>query len=357
MRRLITSRGIWLALSAVAVAVAAIVVVRRSRTRVVERPPVQAEVAQWPPAPILGTPTAGDRELFAARSASVFDRPGFVRFFQPREPREPLDGAARRRLTRWGAVGVVLVLLAVGAQVFESEVFSKGVEGKIAAPRVVTEETIEPVQEMPDLECRPGIGEPRVRALDPKVTRAVNRQWARIERWLKANAPRTYRTLGRPGRSTTIAVAEAQMGIRFPDDLRASLLRHNGAFSTPGTMGFGFLGNASMSVRQIRDAWRGLCEIDGVDMVESGGPRTEWWDGRMIPVGADGVGDHLVIDSVRRDVGETDHEGNMSFDPGGIRIRSFHALLKATADAMETGGDIGYWRPRAVAGELGWDAG
>ncbi|NUT07306.1 MAG: hypothetical protein HOV76_27915 [Hamadaea sp.] len=77
----------------------------------------------------------------------------------------------------------------------------------------------------------------------------------------------------------------------------------------------------------------------------------------MIPVGADGVGDHLVIDSVRRDVGETDHEGNMSFDPGGIRIRSFHALLKATADAMETGGDIGYWRPRAVAGELGWDAG
>jgi hypothetical protein len=75
----------------------------------------------------------------------------------------------------------------------------------------------------------------------------------------------------------------------------------------------------------------------------------------MLPFGADGMGDHLVIDSVWRDVGDTDHEGSMSFRPGGVRIHSYYALLKATADALENGGSIGFWKPEVVAGELDWE--
>lgn len=45
----------------------------------------------------------------------------------------------------------------------------------------------------------------------------------------------------------------------------------------------------------------------------------------------------------------------MSFRPGGVRIRSYYALLKAIADAMENGDSIGYWKPEAVAGELNWE--
>jgi cell wall assembly regulator SMI1 len=71
----------------------------------------------------------------------------------------------------------------------------------------------------------------------------VNRQWRRIEAWLKTNAPRSHRTLGKPGKAETIAAAEARMGLPFPDDLRASLLRHDGTVFVKDTWGFGFLGS------------------------------------------------------------------------------------------------------------------
>ncbi|MEU0565127.1 SMI1/KNR4 family protein [Nonomuraea sp. NPDC005983] len=406
MRRLITSRGVWLALGA-AIAAAAIVALVRSRRRPTGGRPVRQDEAaasypaetesgpgsRWPPVPILGTPTAEDLKRYDSKP-SVVDRPTFARIFSAGEPGEPLDEAARRRLTRWGMAGLTLLLLAVGTQTLESAVFSKetGVEvfaetSTEYADAVQDEpcaaclfaaidtdsapdsdhvpqpseggETQEPVpadESSPDADCRPKTADPRVRTLNAKVTRAVDRQWQRIEAWLKTNAPRSYRTLGKPGKAETIAAAEAQMGVRFPDDLRASLLRHDGAVMMKDTWGFGFLGHENLSVLRIRDTWRSLCEIDAEDEggVEFSDPRTEWWDGRMLPIGANGMGDHLVIDSVKRDVGYTDHEGSMSFTPGGGRIRSYYALLKATADAMENGGSVGYWKPQAVAGELDW---
>ncbi|MFF0306061.1 SMI1/KNR4 family protein [Streptosporangium sp. NPDC004379] len=206
----------------------------------------------------------------------------------------------------------------------------------------------------PDADCHPEITRPRVRTVPPRVTRAVNRQWARIERWLRSNAPKTYATLAGPGRARTIAVAEAQMGLRFPDDLRASLLRHDGTVTVAGRpWAFGLLGNNLMSVREIRDTWRTLCEVDGTDDIAD--PRSEWWDGRMIPFGDDGLGNHLVADSLLRDIGEHDHEGRLDFEPAGVPVRSYHALLKATADALETGGTVGYWEPAVADGELHWD--
>ncbi|AWS41912.1 SMI1/KNR4 family protein [Streptosporangium sp. 'caverna'] len=225
--------------------------------------------------------------------------------------------------------------------------------GEEQAPVPVRDEPVPAREPVADADCRPEVRAPRVRAVSPGVTRAVNRQWRRIETWLKANAPKTHLTLGGPGRARTIAVAEAQMGLRFPDDLRASLLRHDGAVSSKDAWAFGFLDNESQGVRGIRDTWRGLCEAEGED--GSDDPRSESWDGRMIPIGADGSGNHLVIDSVVGDVGDTDNEGTMSFTPGEIRIGSYYELLKATANALETGGFIGYWKPGAVDGELEWN--
>ncbi|MEU0486264.1 SMI1/KNR4 family protein [Streptosporangium sp. NPDC006013] len=428
MLRLITSRRVWLALAAGALAAVVVVVVRRWR-RPEDGPrddsPVKGALGspaketasgtghapRWPPAPLLGVPAEEDLRRYATGPPSAF-RSAVERTFAPRPPREPRDGAVKSRLVRWGAVGVGLCLLAFGTQVLENAVFSKGtpaVEGTASgeSPAVAdgcetgTGQALEPgmryteeegpvaryvgsclkVNELfkamhapdapvadptpppdgptaavPDADCRPRVRSPRVRAVDPGVTRAVNRQWRRIERWLAANAPESLRTLGRPARARTIAVAEAQMGLRFPDDLRASLLRHDGARAVGDTWLFGFLGNWNLGVREIRDAWRQLCEIDGENQ---GGadvdPRAEWWDGRMIPFGANGSGDHLVIDSVARDVGHTDHEGQMSFTPGGIRIRSYYGLLKATANALETGGSVGHWKPVVTDGELDWD--
>lgn len=346
-----------------------------------------APVAQWPPAPILGTPTAEDLQRYAA-GPSIFDRPAVQMFFGSGRKGEPLDEATRRRLTRWGIAGLVLCLLAVGSQALESAAFSKdsGLETSYEfsyedescvgrclvaeyeqaptpddadysepAPYEETQEPVPTTQPSLDADCRSENSDPRVRTQDAKTTRAVNRQWRRIEAWLKVHAPRSYRTLGKPAKAESIAAAQAQTGLRFPDDLRASLLRHDGAAVVDDTWGFGFFGHWNLSTQEIRDTWRGLCESDDEDEVEPVDPRSEWWDGRMIPFGADGMGDHLVIDSVKRDVGETDHEGSMSFTPGGVRIRSYYALLKATADALENGGSIGYWKPRKVADELDWE--
>ncbi|GIH99592.1 SMI1/KNR4 family protein [Planobispora takensis] len=429
MRRLIDSRGVRLALAAVvAAAVIAAVCLRLRRAQdparrsdavsdpvrqdgVIAETAVRAEsdlvsgpVSPWPPVPILGVPAPEDLRRYAG-GPSAF-RSGVEDFFG-RPPREPLDDATRRRLNRWGAAGLALLLLAGGAQLVESAVFSKDPEpvteievltwhSREASGETCTEnplngtascvreepglsdegfsqfaqdwqrpapegekpEPIPDVGTIPDADCRPGTGAPRVRPISPEVTRAVNRQWRRIETWLRANAPRSHRTLGRPGSAEAIAEAEAGMGLRFPDALRASLLRHDGSVSAGDAWEFGFVGEVNLSTRQIHRTWRSLCEIDADDMVdgEYSDPRSEWWDGRMIPFSANGMGDHLVIDSAERDVGNTDHEGSIGFESvAGLRFRSYYALLKATADSLETGGALGYLKPEAVAGELEWE--
>ncbi|GGL04172.1 SMI1/KNR4 family protein [Planomonospora parontospora] len=452
MRRLITYRWVRLALAATvtAVAVAVVVAVVRLRGRTARpdgravpgadrgtrtasggredprgdprtRPGEEAAadreaVAPWPPAPILGTPTAADLARYARRPYEP----------KPRPPRPPLDEATRRRVVRWGSAAVALGVLVFAAQVLETAVFSgegpgaaspyveehyfrdeelpfmtagrdctaptRLADGRLHAlctaptattapggggPLVATVvprtgrtespsgpgrgtparagESPEPGAPGSDLDCAPGPGAPVVRRVDAKVTRAVNRQWARIERWLKANAPETHRTLAGPARARTIAVAEAQMGLRFPDDLKASLLRHDGSRAGRSSWGFGPMGYESLSVRQIRDDWRGLCKIERVQ--EGADDRGEWWDGRLIPVGSDGTGGELVVDSVRRDVGEGSFEnggGATSFTPGGVRVRSYHALLRMTADALENGGSVGHWEPVVRGGALEW---
>ncbi|MEV0381101.1 SMI1/KNR4 family protein [Nonomuraea sp. NPDC050643] len=349
-----------------------------------------APVAPWPAVPILGVPTARDLARHTA-GPSVLDRPAFTRFAAGGEPRKPLTPAARRHLNRWGAVGLALVLLAAGTQALETAVFSSGPAEHPTGLRAPCDEPVpgvpvtcavfdvesqqgpaalptaygqtqgpppaEPSPSPLDAACEPPSTEPQVREPSAKTTRAVNRQWRRIETWLRANAPASHRTLGRPATPAAVAAAEAQMGMRFPDDLKASLLRHDGSTGSDDAWAFGPLGNESLSVEEIRRTWRMLCDIDDEDITDghSTDPRAEWWDGRMIPFGSDGVGDHLVIDSVRRDVGGTDHEGSMSFTPGGIRIRSYHALLKATADALENDGTIGHWKPTAAGGAVVWD--
>ncbi|GAB2907721.1 SMI1/KNR4 family protein [Nonomuraea fastidiosa] len=190
-----------------------------------------------------------------------------------------------------------------------------------------------------------------IRPIDPEVRRAVNRQWRRIERWLKANAPRTYRELGRPGRARTIAIAEAQMGVRFPDDLRASLLRHNGA------AGFGFGadpdGVSNLPIREIRDTWRRECGHDPTDSGDD--PWRELWSGRMIPFlaftgRADGSATYALIDSADGTVGWDDGSAGM-----GRRLPSYYALMRAVADALENGTEFDGRRPAVERGVLRWE--
>ncbi|WP_228974625.1 SMI1/KNR4 family protein [Streptomyces sp. DH12] len=57
----------------------------------------------------------------------------------------------------------------------------------------------------------------------------VQDAWNRIDEWLREHAPRTFATLGPPAAHEEIAAAQEELGVTFPPDLVASLLRHNGA--------------------------------------------------------------------------------------------------------------------------------
>ncbi|MBN6057108.1 SMI1/KNR4 family protein, partial [Nonomuraea sp. RK-328] len=131
------------------------------------------------------------------------------------------------------------------------------------------------------------------------------------------------------------------MGVEFPDALRASLLRHDGA------AGFGLLSERMYSVREIRLLWRQYCR-DGGGIVPG-----EDWDDKLIPVGSQVEGTLLVSGEDAGSVFEIGGE-HRSNRPGGLKVRSYYGLLKATADGLERG-RLGERRPRVADGVLTWE--
>ncbi|MBB5082534.1 SMI1/KNR4 family protein [Nonomuraea endophytica] len=182
--------------------------------------------------------------------------------------------------------------------------------------------------------CTPVRRPVAIRPIDTSVKRQVIKEWRRIERWLRANAPTTYRTLGAPGRARTIAVAESQMGLDFPDDLRASLLRHNGGNDV-------LPGGLDLTIRQIRDTWRGQCRVDG-----------EWWQApRMIPFQSRWSGRWAVVDAASHNVSWDDDVADFGLDAAPTPVTF---LLRTTADVLERGGDVAGWTPKVKRGVLQW---
>ncbi|MFF7816243.1 SMI1/KNR4 family protein [Streptomyces sp. NPDC007945] len=70
------------------------------------------------------------------------------------------------------------------------------------------------------------------------TTHLVDAAWDRIDRWLLTHAPRTFATLAPPAREEDIRATERELGVAFPPDLRASLLRHDGTRPGPEALRF-----------------------------------------------------------------------------------------------------------------------
>ncbi|SEG85051.1 hypothetical protein SAMN05444920_105457 [Nonomuraea solani] len=267
-----------------------------------------------------------------------------------KRPAPPAGEPARRMRTgtlrRWVWVVVAAVVLTAAAALVplgaEKPGTDRATEARRQAVTAQDRPTHTPTPRTAVINCSPSPRPVTVRPIDPQVRRAVDRQWRRVERWLKANAPLTYRTLRPPGKARTIAIAEAQMGVDFPDDLRASLLRHNGSrgaagfgFGTgPGTgLGTGPGGAVNLGIREIRDAWRRLCRPDRTQ------PPAEDWNGRKIPfLRHGGSTEYAAVDSAGRDSG----------------LSSYYALMRAVADALEQGGEFHGQRPAVERGVLRW---
>ncbi|MFI7124064.1 hypothetical protein ACIBQ1_00130 [Nonomuraea sp. NPDC050153] len=279
---------------------------------------------------------------------------------KPPAPPAPKAVASRRTGLAWaviaGAVALTLAaaLIPTGPQVVSEAQMAvyqaqqsamsvaMGDRGETPAPVTPTPTpvTLTPVTPRPVAATpSPGIpaacmlsGQATARPISPRVRAAVNRQWRRIERWLRAYAPRTYASLGAPGRAGTVALAEAQTGLEFPDDLRASLLRHNGVSGPPAAR-FGFGGEQMRGVREIRDRWREDCAA----RAGRGDPI-----GRVLRVG--------TLTEVDADTGQVVAP---AVGPEPI-WPSYHGMLRDVADALEKGRPVLGARPTVEDGLLRW---
>ncbi|MGW5259995.1 hypothetical protein ACWEQG_03420 [Microbispora sp. NPDC004025] len=382
MRRLIVSRPVRLALAVALVAgvAAGLVVAARRRRAAVPVPPGPrpapwrdaAAPARSGPEPVLGWPTADDLARYArpeggAPIARLLS--GLPRIGRPR-------GTKARR---WTAALVALGLLALGAQALDSAVFGpeRGSSGWTAYAGEDVEPCLEegcpaagnhmppgyrpcpasgcgvagepvpsadpvadvPVAEPPpslDAACalrRTGGTTPVVRPISRRVTAAVNRQWRRMEKWLKAHAPKTYASLNKPAGPRLVAKAEARLGRPIPDSLRASLLRHDGA---RGPAAFRLPSNhALMGARGLVASWPEACAMGG-----------------GIPLAYDpDSGGYLVTSSATGGVGFADWELPYFEDEWS----SYYALLKSTADALAGSRAVDGSVPVVREGVLGWD--
>ncbi|MFI0417586.1 SMI1/KNR4 family protein [Spongiactinospora sp. 9N601] len=192
-----------------------------------------------------------------------------------------------------------------------------------------------------------------VRPIDPQVSARINAAWDRIERRLAANAPTTLGKLGRPATEQQIAAWEHDNANRLPDDLRASLLRHDGADDGFGS-GFrvppehrlaGLSGITEMHRANCRDL-----VVDGPP--EAADPLTGSWHGSLVPFAAGGSRQLFLRPGDGR-IGVKKWNANVRYD-GPTGWTSYLALLEAVAGALESGTALHGLYPVVIRCELHW---
>lgn len=185
---------------------------------------------------------------------------------------------------------------------------------------------------------------------DPRTVARVDAAWQRIETWLAARAPRTRASLRPPATPQRIAAAEAALSVRFPDDLVASLRRHDGVTHNGFTLPPFF---TPMPVGEIPESRRVSCEVLAN---ETAGGAGDWWHPEFVPFAKASDGGALVVDQRpggHGRVGEFFAEEGTDFDAWPASVA---ALLEGTAGSLETGRAYrGDYRPVVKDGTLGWE--
>ena len=171
-------------------------------------------------------------------------------------------------------------------------------------------------------------------------------QWERIEAHLQKHA--TVKEHSQPflnpgATDEEIVSAESSVGVRFPEDFRASLKRHNGQARYEVVVGMGAL----LSTQEIVEQWsvwkelldEGSFQDDDMDVVPDPGVKAIWWNPRWIPITHDGSGDHDCLDMDPAEAGTVGQIIEMWHDDNvrPLRAPSFLSWLTTAASDMEAG--------------------
>ena len=167
--------------------------------------------------------------------------------------------------------------------------------------------------------------------------------WNRIEAWLNANAPEVAAGLNPPASPDELADTERELGVRFPESVRASFLRHDGQSpDSPGLLD----GWEWLSLERVRTEWRVWKELlDDGTFAESESDadglqvQREWWHPAWIPLTYSGSGDHHCVDLAPGPLGTPGQIIEMWHDEGsrGVVAPSFEAWLADFANELEAG--------------------
>lgn len=170
-------------------------------------------------------------------------------------------------------------------------------------------------------------------------------QWERIEAFLQSHAALAESTkpfLNPGATEEEILSAESAVRVRFPEDFRASLKRHNGQARGEVLLGMGAL----LSTREIAQQWtvwnelhEGGSFVDDFPSSPDSGVKANWWNPRWIPITHDGGGDHDCLDMDPAEGGTVGQIIEMwhDDDPRPLRAPSFLSWLTTAASSLEDG--------------------
>jgi cell wall assembly regulator SMI1 len=192
---------------------------------------------------------------------------------------------------------------------------------------------------------------------------SVESNWVRILRWCEQHAPTTASRLLPPSGQQAVRAAEAATGQVWPAQLHEWFALHDGGFdSQPESIVLP--NNEPISVALAVRTRAELLELfqDNTDdiggtealMTQAAGTEVETFLPAFIPIGSDGAGDYLAIDTRGGErsgcVIEFYKEGVAAF-----RCDSIEDMLDRAASALEQGTHCWGWVPVIEDGVLRWD--
>jgi anti-anti-sigma factor len=175
----------------------------------------------------------------------------------------------------------------------------------------------------------------------------VKEIWRRLDAWLTDGAPAIAESL-RPGATeAALAAAEAALGVRLPDDVRASLLIHDGQEDQEDAL---MADMTLLSLEAIVGTWRTLrAAVDrggsrgAVSVTPRGAIRETWFSPRWIPLAKNEGGDAFCLDL---DPGKKGLPGQIVLylheaPERDLAAASFREWLSTFVSGLESG-EIGY---------------
>lgn len=168
----------------------------------------------------------------------------------------------------------------------------------------------------------------------------IEQSWQTIAKWATTNAPGLLSSLRRGATQGDIEAAEQRLGLRLPDDLRASLRLYDGQdLQGPSLFESSYLFPLTHVVAEW-ETWRDQSPgIESEPGAVQAGIRPEWWNPAWIPIAGNRVRDYEAIDLAPASGGTQGQVISMSCDdPARALIApSFGRWLEGLAAGLTSG--------------------